>query len=133
MPSERVTVSGVLHASVVRKRRGSLLDELLIDAFLESGRITYDDRKFFYAPRYYLTDDDFLNSRGVPFRVLSFKGQPKKLSIGLRGHTVSAKATIDEWGNGIGAHLLRPEILSVSEERAEDHTCDSPHTCKAVS
>jgi hypothetical protein len=124
-------VSGVLHGSVTRKQRGTLLDQILIDALLDMGRITYDDRKFFYPPRYYLTDHGCLNQKGNPLRLLSFKGQPKALSLDKRGHRVKVKATLDEWSNGIGAHLLRPEVLSVSDEPQRDHECDSPRSCGA--
>ncbi len=128
----RYTVSGVLHASVMRKQRGTFLDQLLVDVLIEKGSITYDDRHFFYAPRYYLTDHGCVNQRDKPLRLLSFKGQPKALSVGLRGHVVEVRATLDEWTNGIGAHLLRPDVLSVSPERAEIHDCDSPLACAAL-
>ena len=130
--SERKTVKGVLHGSIIRKQRGTLLDQILVDALIDIGRITYDDRRWFYAPRYYLTDHDVLNQTGKPFRLLSFKGQPSALSMDKRGHWVEVTATLDEWANGIGAHLTRPRGLSVSTDPATDHECDSPRSCRVA-
>jgi hypothetical protein len=122
----RQTLSGVLHASVSPKRRGSFMDQLLIGMLVESGKITYEDRKFFYAPRYYLTDDEQGNPSGL--RLLVFKGQPKGLSVGLRGHLVTVKATLEVM-NHRGSYLLRPEILAVSDDVVSGHECDSPRAC----
>ena len=122
----REVISGVLHGSVIAKRQSGLLDRLLLDVLTDSGRIDYNDRRFYYAPRYYLTNE----GTEVPlFRLWSFKGQPKALSLDLRGHVVTVRATIEYWPHGRGAHLLRPVILEVSEGKATNHHCDSPGSC----
>ena len=83
----RDTVTGVLHASVVPKCRGGLFEQLVIMNLVDAGRIELTDRRFFYAPRYYLTTVDAMNKNQRP-RLWTFKGQPKALSVDMRGHLV---------------------------------------------
>ena len=127
----RDTMTGVLHASVVPKCRGGLFEQLVIMNLVDAGRIELTDRRFFYAPRYYLTTVDATVKNQRP-RLWSFKGQPKALSVDLRGHLVTVKATFEPWLNRIGFTLSRPQIISVSDERVADHRCDSPGTCGGV-
>ena len=117
----RETVTGVLHGTVTPKRRRSFLDQIIVNAFVADGKISYEDRRFFYAPSYYLTTPS-----GEGRFLWSFKGQPKALNLGLRGHTVTIRATIQRWPNSRGAHLIRPQVLEVSEGLATGHECDSP-------
>lgn len=121
----RETISGVLHATVTPKRRGGLLDQYLVGVLTDMGRITFDDRKFYYAPRYYLTPVDGEDR----VRLWSFKGQPKALSVDKRGHLVTVRATLEFWSNRIGAHLIRPQVIEVSDDRVTGHACDSPYAC----
>lgn len=127
--SNRLIMAGVLHGSVIRKRKGTLIDRLLVNVLIDEGTITVDDRHFFYAPRYYLTDHGLTNQLDKPLRLLSFKGQPKALSLSVLGHEVEVKASLEEWPNGIGANLVRPQVVAVSNERVTGHTCDSPRAC----
>lgn len=115
------TITGVLHGTVTPKRRGGLFDQWLVAALTESGRISYDDRRFYYAPSYWLSPID--GDRYI-WKVPDRSKLADALSLRMLGHEITVRAVVQPWSNGFGAKLLRGEIAQVSDAPVV-HECNN--------
>lgn len=116
----RETITGVLHVIQTRKRRGSLLEDLILRELEQAGRIDTE----YYPPTYFLLTEQTVRDRlpsdaqgwglddHYQFR---FKGRPKALSPDLKGHRITVRATVEPFHNHLGGYLARPQVMNVGD------------------
>lgn len=118
----RETITGVLHVILTPKRpRGESVLEMLLRASLEDRGLIEPK---YYPPTYFIngpqTRADRLPNDGPhpewrvddPYQ-FRFKGRPKALSPGLRGHEITIIATVEPFHNHLGGYLIRPQITNI--------------------
>lgn len=108
MSEDRGEVTGTLHVRRQRKESpGGLFAELVARAAEDAGLT----QPRYYPPMLYMTNDETYD--GEHSFIWKFRGVPKALAEAEDGSTVTVRATLDVWRNGIGAYLTRPQIVSV--------------------
>lgn len=103
----RVTLTGILRRTKIRKRRGDWMKDF--GALLNEQE--HPELARYYPETVGLGETGMKTKRGDREMNFCFNRAPKALAGVLHGERVTITATVEWWENGMGAYLTRPKLV----------------------